>query len=190
MKTPSIPQTRTVEITERLPVSTGHEVIVAGGGVAGAAAALAAARAGKRVLLIEKATLLGGLSTIGLVNWFVPMCNGRGRKIMSGMVDEFVRLATRDSYDTIPEGWRDGGATGNDYLMQVQSDISDCQVEVSSLCEFSALGVACLSGKGYGLKMVQDDYKVYKRRMSDRLRNMRLSDWRNALAVSQNKSAW
>ena len=81
----------------------------------------------------------------------------------------------------------DGGATGNDYLMQVQSDISDCQVEVSSLCEFSALGVACLSGKGYGLKMVQDDYKVYKRRMSDRLRNMRLSDWRNALAVSQNK---
>ncbi len=113
MKTSSIPQTRTVEITERLPVSTGHEVIVAGGGVAGAAAALAAARAGKRVLLIEKATLLGGLSTIGLVNWFVPMCNGRGRKIMSGMVDEFVRLATRDSYDTIPEGWRDGGATGN-----------------------------------------------------------------------------
>ncbi|MBQ6715588.1 MAG: FAD-dependent oxidoreductase, partial [Clostridia bacterium] len=38
-----------------------YDVIVAGGGVSGCAAALSAAREGKRVLLIEKTLLLGGL---------------------------------------------------------------------------------------------------------------------------------
>ena len=97
-----------IERSERVPVREAYDVIVAGGGVAGAAAALAAARAGKRTLLIEKATALGGLATIGLINFFVPMCNGRGRQIIFGMAEEFLQLARKHGYDDLPEVWKNG----------------------------------------------------------------------------------
>lgn len=58
-----------------------YDVIVAGGGVAGVAAAVEAARDGKKVMLLEKSTRLGGLATLGLINLFVSMCNGRGKQI-------------------------------------------------------------------------------------------------------------
>ncbi|MBE6594489.1 MAG: FAD-dependent oxidoreductase [Ruminococcaceae bacterium] len=85
-----------------------YEVAVAGGGVAGVAAAVEAARAGKRVLLVEKSIQLGGLATIGLVNYFVPMCNGRGVQISKGMADEFLRLSIQYGYDTVPADWKNG----------------------------------------------------------------------------------
>lgn len=50
------------------------DVVVAGGGTAGTAAAVAAARRGHRVLLIEEANALGGVSTTGGVNeWFAGL---------------------------------------------------------------------------------------------------------------------
>ena len=68
--------TRIYEIPER----GSYEIIVAGGGVAGVAAAYTAAREGKRVLLIEKSVMLGGLATPGLITLFV-LCamGGAGR---------------------------------------------------------------------------------------------------------------
>jgi len=83
-------------------------VIVAGGGVAGCAAALNASRAGKSVLLIEKTLLMGGLGTIGLINFFVPMCNGRGKLIIKGMCEEFVSLSRRYGWAVIPKEWQNG----------------------------------------------------------------------------------
>lgn len=97
-----------LNISESVPVLGRYDVIVAGGGVAGVAAALAARRHGKKVMLVEKTILLGGLATIGLINFFVPMCNGRGRKIMSGMVDELLDVSIRYGFDTIPEVWKNG----------------------------------------------------------------------------------
>ena len=44
-----------------------YDVVVCGGGMAGFGSAIAAARHNARVLLIEKATAMGGLATIGLV---------------------------------------------------------------------------------------------------------------------------
>ncbi|MBR4058995.1 MAG: FAD-dependent oxidoreductase [Lachnospiraceae bacterium] len=85
-----------------------YDVIVAGGGVAGVAAAVAAKRMGKSVLLIEKSIGLGGLATNGLVNLFVPMCNGRGVQIIKGMAEELLRLSVKYGYDTIPEAWQNG----------------------------------------------------------------------------------
>lgn len=85
-----------------------YDILVAGGGVAGVAAAVEAARSGKRVVLIEKSTQLGGLATIGLVNFFVPMCNGRGVQIVKGMSEEFLQLSKKYGYDTIPSDWQNG----------------------------------------------------------------------------------
>ena len=97
-----------IEHSEQLALRTSHDIIVAGGGVAGVAAALSARRAGKSVLLIEKTVNLGGLATTGLINLFVPMCDGHGRRIISGMCDELLRLSIRNSYDTIPREWKNG----------------------------------------------------------------------------------
>lgn len=95
-------------VSERVSVKDEFDVIVAGGGLAGVAAALSAKRMGKRVLLIEKSTALGGLATIGLINLFVPMCNGRGKQIIKGMAEEFLRLSIQYGYDTLPEDWKNG----------------------------------------------------------------------------------
>ena len=56
------------EAARRIPMGEGAQVIVAGGGAGGIAAALAARRMGCTVLLIDKALLLGGLATQGLIN--------------------------------------------------------------------------------------------------------------------------
>ena len=79
-----------IKLTTEIEHKGDFDVIVAGGGLAGVAAAVSAARKGKSVLLIEKTICLGGLATIGLVNLFVPMCNGRGTQIIKGMAGDTV----------------------------------------------------------------------------------------------------
>lgn len=95
-------------LTETLTSSGEYDVIVAGGGVSGVAAALSAARAGKRVLLLEKQCSLGGLATTGLVNFWVPLCNGRGKWIIRGMAEEFLQLSIQHGFDTLPPEWKNG----------------------------------------------------------------------------------
>ena len=97
-----------IEIREIVPLKGHYDVVVAGGGVAGVAAAVAARRCGKDVLLIEKSMKFGGLATLGLINLFVPMCNGRGKQIIFGMAEELLRLSIKYGYDTIPECWQNG----------------------------------------------------------------------------------
>ena len=105
--------TNMITLTEQFEAKDSFDVIVAGAGVAGVSAAVAAARCGKRVMLIEKNVILGGLATSGLIDLFVPMCNGRGVKIIKGMCDEFVRTAIKYGYDTIPDDWKSGGDTAD-----------------------------------------------------------------------------
>ena len=80
--------------SKNIPIKKPHDVIVTGGGVAGVAAAVSAARHGASVLLIEKSNILGGLATLGLVNLFVPMCNGRGKQIIFGLAEKWLRENT------------------------------------------------------------------------------------------------
>lgn len=97
-----------MRFTEEMTERAHYDVLVAGGGLAGVAAAVAAARAGKRVLLLEKSQKLGGLATLGLINLFVPMCNGRGKQIIFGMAEEFLRLSIRNGYGGVPEDFISG----------------------------------------------------------------------------------
>lgn len=84
------------EPARSLPVSDTCDVLVAGGGVAGVAAAVAAARAGARVCLLEKASALGGLATLGNVTIWLPLCDGRGRQVMAGLTEEMLHLSVAD----------------------------------------------------------------------------------------------
>ena len=97
-----------IDFSEKIPVRGEYDVITAGGGVAGIAAAVSAARDGKKVLLIEKSVKLGGLATLGLINFYEPLCNGRGKMIMTGMAEELLKLSVKYGYDTLPDDWRDG----------------------------------------------------------------------------------
>ena len=98
-----------LEYSEKIPVrSADYDVVVAGGGVAGVASALTVARKGTKVLLIEKSNLLGGLGTLGQVNLFVPMCNGRGTQIIFGLCDELVQLSKKYGWVQISPGWENG----------------------------------------------------------------------------------
>lgn len=94
--------------SKKVQVKKEYEVIVIGGGVAGCAAAVSVAKRGKKVLLIEKTNVLGGLGTIGLINFFVPMCNGRGKQIIFGLAEKWLRKSAELSYDTIPDEWKGG----------------------------------------------------------------------------------
>ena len=86
-----------------------YDVIVVGGGIAGVAAAVAARRQGKSVLLIEKASYLGGLATLGLVVLYhPPLDDGNGTKLVGGLAEELLHLSIKYSYDDLPEGWTYG----------------------------------------------------------------------------------
>ena len=98
----------TVNFSKQLSVKKKYDVIVAGGGVAGVAAAVSVAKRGRSVLLLEKSNILGGLGTLGLINMFVPMCNGRGKQIIKGLADKWLWMSTEIGYNTIPKDWQNG----------------------------------------------------------------------------------
>lgn len=97
-----------INYEKKLPVKKHYDIIVCGGGVAGVAASISAAKNGLSTLLLEKSNILGGLATLGLVNFFVPMCNGRGKQIIFGLAEKWLRLSAELGFDTIPEPWKNG----------------------------------------------------------------------------------
>lgn len=99
---------KSITLTKKLDVKKEYDIIVCGGGVAGVAAAVTAAKCGNSVLIIEKANVLGGLATTGLINLFVPMCNGNGKQIIFGLCEKWARLSARYGPDTIPKEWKNG----------------------------------------------------------------------------------
>jgi len=96
----------------RIPVAGTYDVIVVGGGIAGVSAALAARRSGCRVLLVEKSVVLGGLATLGFIAFYLPLCDGRGRKVTGGIGEELLHLSIKYGYQDLQPEWRDGKGTG------------------------------------------------------------------------------
>jgi hypothetical protein len=96
----------------QVPVEGEYDVLVVGGGVAGVSAALAARRSGCSTLIVEKSVMLGGLATLGLIAYYLPLCDGKGRKVIGGIAEELLHLSIKYGYDTLPEAWRlgSGGA--------------------------------------------------------------------------------
>ncbi len=99
-----------MQLTETLqtPVTECCDVLVCGGGIAGISAALAAARLGKRVILLEKQFLLGGLATAGLITYYLPLCDGYGRQVSFGIAEELLRLSiSHGAENGYPVNWLD-----------------------------------------------------------------------------------
>ena len=80
-----------------------YDLIVAGAGVAGIAAALAAARRGIHVVLLEKTVWTGGLATSGLVNIYLPLCDGNGTQVSFGITEEMLKRSLKYSPGIIPD---------------------------------------------------------------------------------------
>lgn len=100
-----------IEVNIHSAEKVAYDVIVVGGGIAGISAAVSSARLNKKTLLIEKQINLGGLATMGLINWYEPLCDGNGKQMVGGMSEELIKLAVHSGYDNLPEKW--GGESGN-----------------------------------------------------------------------------
>ena len=94
-----------------VPIMGKYEVVVIGGGVAGVGAALAASRNGANTLLIEKGVLLGGLATLGNIGAYLPLCDGRGRKVIGGISEELLHQSIKYGYDSLSSEWEMGKET-------------------------------------------------------------------------------
>lgn len=82
-----------------------YDIVVCGAGLAGIAAAVTASRKGTKVALIEKTIIPGGLATSGLINIFLPLCDGKGNQVLFGLPEELLKLSIKYGPGSIPPGW-------------------------------------------------------------------------------------
>lgn len=81
-----------------------YDIAIIGGGIAGVAAAVQTARMGMKTVLIEKTALVGGLATGGLINVFLPLCDGNGHQVTFGIAEEMLRKSIVYGPGEIPPG--------------------------------------------------------------------------------------
>ncbi|MBD5559612.1 MAG: glycerol kinase GlpK [Clostridia bacterium] len=101
-------------------------------------------------------------------------------------VADVVTAMQQDSSLGIEELRTDGGATGNEYLMQFQSDIIGRRVAISATAELSALGAAHMAGEAIGLydRMMlaaASNKRTLEPQMSAAERDMKYSGWHQAV---------
>lgn len=151
-----------IEEHRELPIRDRCDVLVCGGGFAGISSALAAARLGKKVILLEKQYLLGGLGTAGLVTIYLPLCDGLGNQVSFGLAEELLRLSiSLGAEDGYPSNWLDSnsptGRTRNDPRFRVRYNPYIFAVLVEQLLRRE--GVTILYGC-YGVDVVKQEERI------------------------------
>ena len=147
---------QTVKVT---PVE-GYDIAICGGGIAGIAAALAAARHGKKVVLLERQYLLGGLAITGLITIYLPLCDGLGKQVSFGIAEELLKLSIKHGAEArYPKNWldNDGTRTENDqrYLVRYNAQVFAILAEQLLLEE----GVKILYGT-YAVDVIKKNDKI------------------------------
>ena len=101
-------------------------------------------------------------------------------------IADIVNLMKSESGLQIKSLKVDGGPTKNNYLMQFQSDILNIKVEVSSVEELSACGVAYMAGIAlglYDLKLLNNTikYQNYVSKLNENEISELYKGWKNAV---------
>ena len=128
------------------------DVLVCGGGFAGISAALAAAREGKRVVLLEKQYMLGGLGTSGLVTIYLPLCDGVGHQVSFGIAEELLKLSiSMGAEDMYPDNWLDSedGSKRTEKDLRYNPDSLISQYSATSFMVNS--GVFCINSRAFSV---------------------------------------
>ena len=101
---------------------------------------------------------------------------------------DVVEAMSRDSGIQIRQMKADGGAVGNGFLMQFQSDMLGVPVDVPRITETTALGAAYLAGLATGqwtsreeISSLNKTSKRYEAQMSVDERNMLYENWQRAV---------
>jgi hypothetical protein len=79
-----------IETERRTEVYSECDVLVVGGGPAGFIAATAAARCGAKTILLERYGHLGGMGSGGLVLLIDSLCDGKGKILLKGLIEETI----------------------------------------------------------------------------------------------------
>ena len=96
-----------MEQERKLKLENEYDGVVVGGGIAGIAAALAAKRSGAKTMLIEREYTLGGLATLGLITIYLPLCDGTGKLVSSGIAEELLKLSVSYGAEIdVPKEWK------------------------------------------------------------------------------------
>jgi len=116
---------------------------------------------------------------------------GRNEVVRAGLeciayqITDVVRAMEKDTGEPLERIAADGGPTRNRYLMQFQSDILRCEVNVSSVEELSATGAAFLCGMTLGLydERVFDTLtrKSFRPEMERKLAEKKYEGWKEAV---------
>ncbi|MBW2228951.1 MAG: glycerol kinase GlpK [Deltaproteobacteria bacterium] len=104
-------------------------------------------------------------------------------------VVECMLADTRMSLETLRV---DGGACGNDFLMQFQADVLCCRVERPAVLEVTALGAAALAGLGVGfwrdrreLEQARGESTYFEPRLPESERQALYAGWKRAVERSR-----
>lgn len=102
-------------------------------------------------------------------------------------ITDVLRAMNEDSEQELTELRVDGGPTRNGYLMQFQSDIARCRVQVPNMEELSGIGAAYMAGLALGLwqEEVFEHIHYFKHvpEMDDILVTQKYRGWQDAIQM-------
>ena len=101
-------------------------------------------------------------------------------------ITDLIELMRQDAGLPIHAVRVDGGPTANSYLMQFQSDIANCTIQIPQLQELSGMGAAYMAGISAGLydpETIYDciEYTKYEPDMTPQARQQHLTGWKDAV---------
>lgn len=101
-------------------------------------------------------------------------------------INDILRLIENQTGFTPKDLNVDGGVTANGYLMQFISNLSDLEVKVPEIAEFSALGVVLCAGQTLGIYVGQNNdpltaFRSYFSEMTEVQRRKITAGWERAV---------
>jgi glycerol kinase len=111
---------------------------------------------------------------------------------MAHQTADVLKAMQEDAATPIPSLRVDGGASANNLLLQMQSDLCDLPIERPACIETTALGAASLAGLAVGLFKDLDEIRqniaverTFTPKMTDAVRQKQRTDWLRAVERSK-----